>query len=106
MEPGRRFYWVPGLSREKVPGGIWSALACDDEVGGLTNPVLRNHEGGRRPGLCVGLRTLAPGFSMYLCTCLREGEGGERRGGDEPDKNLLGFGNEENMWSRLSHESM
>ena len=39
-------------------------------------------------------------FQHYLCTCLREGEGGERRGRDEPDKILLGFGNEENMWSR------
>ena len=47
MEPGRRFYWVPGLSREKVPEGIFVCARCDDEVGGLTNPVLRRGEEAR-----------------------------------------------------------
>ena len=80
MEPGRRFYWVPGLSREKVPCGIWSALAYDDEVGGLTNPVLGNHEGGRRPGLCVGLREswrLVQYVPMYMSERGGRGERGE-----------------------------
>ena len=92
MEPGRRFYWVPGLSREKVPCGIWSALASDGEASGLTNSVLGSHEGGRRPGLCVGLREswrLVQYVPMYMSET--RGGGGERRGRDEPDNEFTWF---------------
>ena len=51
--------------------------------------------------MCGHQRILAPGSVCTLCTCLREGGGGREEGRDEPDKNLLGFGNEENMWSRV-----
>ena len=68
----------------------------------VNNPVLGNHEGGGGEQAYVWA-SKNPGawFSMYLMYMSERGGRGREEGRDEPDKNLLGFGNEENMWSRV-----